>query len=238
MKLIAAFISGALIFSNAYAQTPETDIQTVKVTGVRDPAMMPYKEAYELLTRLKAIGDGRIDFVIRVISSKTKQPIPGLDLALSGENTYEKVPVSAEGRVDVPLIERAYADKAEFVTNQKKGTIAVEFFLVPKLPAEDPTYADVLASIDAGQRALKELIPWYVRLFIPRVKGVDICYPDNQRQVRIAGSRPGIRPAKLERIEYVGKEKSWCARFARADKDLDKDSVIVAPAGWKANYVQ
>lgn len=238
MKIIAGLIFGALALSNAYAQTAETpaegEIQTVQVTGVRDPEMMPYKDAYETLTRLNAVGQGRIEFVIRVMSKKTKQPVTGLELALRGENTFERVPVLPGGVVDVPLSEKAYADNAEFVSNQKKGTILAQMGLNPKLPPENIKYADILESLEAARRAVKVVVPWYLRLFISNPDAIGLCYPDNRQVVQITGKGESTRAANVER----GHEgKLYCARFARGEKELDKESTIVAPAGWQAKFM-
>lgn len=242
MKLIGAALCAALALSNAQAQTPETpadpDMQTVKVTGVRDPAMMPYRDAYELLTELNKVSAGNMEFVIRILSKETRAPIADLELALRGENTFERVPVDADGRVTVPLNERAYADKADFVSNQKNGSIQVAFHFVPKLPAERVTYADMVASIEAGQRARNVLVPWYLRLFVGQVKTLGLCYPDSGRQIQLSGATQQMRPANIDHAEDGGKVKLYCARFGLKENDLAGETVISAPPGWRAVFMR
>lgn len=225
--------------AGAYAQAPEAvadaQVQSVKITGVRDPAMMPYKDAYDTLTRLQEVGKGRVEFRIRVVSSKTQDPIPGLDVSLAGPNTFEKIPVSENGYVNVPLSESAYADKAEFITNQKKGTIGVHMSLLPKLPSGQFKYADIVEAVEAGERVRKVLIPWYLRLFVPSVKAVAICYPDNQQRVTLSD---GPMPTRLARVWHRdGKERVFCADFEAGDRSIPKDSVIAPAPGWRAIYL-
>lgn len=239
-----AALSMALALPAVYAQTdpvaapaaaPE-EVATVQVKGVRDPEIMPYKDAYEFMTKLLASGGGRVETVVRVISEKTRKPIPGLEVTLQGDNTFQKVPVTAEGMVTMPISEQALADKAEFVSNQKKGTIRTELTLLPKLPAERMTYADILASIEAAQRVRKELIPWYLRIFTPSIKAVAICYPDKSQQVQVSNASQATRPAITEQWDNVRKEKVFCVDFEAGDRLMAKDSVISAPAGWRALY--
>ena len=237
LSLAAALFALPAALSHAQSAAPE-EVPAVQITGVRDPAMMPYKEAYQFLSRIGKVSGDRIESVIRVLSAKTKKPVPGLELHLRGDQTFEKIPVSAQGVVSVPLNERALADHAEFVTNQKKGTLQADLRLLPRLPSENPTYGDVLASLDAGRRAVKELIPWYLRLFVGSLKTVAICYPDNTRQVQVRGLSGAIavRPASKAHWDTVQDQQVFCADFAAGERDIASDSVITAPPGWLALF--
>lgn len=241
MKLMAGLFCATLALSDVQAQTAENpadpDMQTVQVTGVRDPAMLPYKDAYELLTKLNNASTGKMEFVIRILSKENRQPIPNLELALRGDNTFERVQVAPDGRVTVPLDDKAYGDNAEFVSNQKKGSISVEFHFVPKLPAERISYADVVASIEAGRRARNVLVPWYLRLFVGQVKTVGLCYPDSGRQIQLSGATADLRPANIDHAEDGGMVKLHCARFGLNEKDLGSDTLISAPPGWRAVFM-
>ncbi|MFP5394432.1 MAG: hypothetical protein ACLGI6_23325, partial [Gammaproteobacteria bacterium] len=153
-----------------------------------------------------------------------------------GDNTFERVAVTPDGRVTMPISEAALADKAEFVSNQKKGTIRTELTLRPKLPAEGVTYADILASIEAAQRVRKDLVPWYLRLFVRSVSAVGFCYPDKGHQVEVSNTSQPLRAADTEHWDNVRKEQVFCADFTAGERLLAKDSVIRAAPGWRALY--
>jgi hypothetical protein len=241
MQIIAGFICGAVLIAHANAQdsaaAAAAEMQKIEITGVRDPALMPYKEAYDTLTRLNKAGAGRVDLVIRVVSSVTKQPIPNLALTLRGDTTYENVPVTPDGVVMVPLNQQAYADNAEFITNQKKGSLGVHIHLVPKLAAQNITYAELLKTIDAARRARAELVPWYARLFVKDINGVSICYPDNTRILQVGNSRLGVRPANIRHYDNMRREQVYCADFGPNEAGLDQNGVIAAPEGWRMVFL-
>lgn len=219
------------------AQAPAADeVATVQVKGVRDPEIMPYKDAYEFMTRLKKAGGERVEPIVRVVSASTKKPVAGLEVTLQGDNTFERVAVTPEGRVTMPISEAALADKAEFVSNQKKGALETHVFLRPKLPPEGLTYADIVASIEGAQRVRKELVPWYLRLFVPSVKAVAICYPDKSRALAVSQTSQATRPASTEHFDKLNEEKVFCADFEAGERLLARDSVISAPEGWRALY--
>lgn len=220
----------------ALAQTgpAEAPPQTVAVRGVRDPAIAPYAEAYDMLTRVRAASRGKADMVIRVLSEKTLQPMPDLELSLTGATISEKLSLSPEGFLDVPLDRRYLDDKAEFVTNQKKGEVRAEFYFVPLLPGGTLTYGDMEASIAAAGRAVKQTIPWYIRLFAGGIDTVRLCYPDATRTIALSDGT--VRPASNEQKNMLSKETMYCASFGMREVAAAKGTGVTAPPGWVALF--
>lgn len=212
----------------------DSAIQTVETRAVRDPAMMPYADAYDMLTRVHKLGEGRIDFLIRVLSAKSPQPLPDLEVALQGTTIFEKLALTDDGYLTVPLDAKYVADKADFVTNKKKGSIAAQMWLVPVLPHEGMTYADMAASLAAGKRALGELMPWYMRILFGRLHDVQLCYPDATQQVAL-GSGPS-RAATQEWKNPLNGKMVYCAVFSTRETEAAPQTTITAPPGYVALF--
>ncbi len=71
-----------------------------------------------------------------------------------------------------------------------------------------------------------------MRLLIPSIKGVGICYPDNNQTVLLSKSEEAVRPATTEETNDVTKAKVYCANFSSTERSLAKDSVISPASGW------
>jgi hypothetical protein len=214
----------------------DAPLQTVKISGVRDPAMMPYNKAYEMLTKLQKVGAGGMEMAIRVVSAKTMQPIPDLEISLQGDSNFEKLALSPEGFLSVPLSKERLADKAVFVTNKKAGTVKAEYFFVPTMPKERLYYSDIANSIAAARRARAAVVPWYMRAIVPAVQEVRICYPNSNQEVSIFNGTTVTRPATLTQKSMLTKETVYCAAFNSRETEAAKDSLVTLPPGWTALF--
>ena len=236
--LVPIFLGIALPPSWAQEAQPQqaVPLQGVQVVGVRDPAMMPYKTAHELLTRIASASDGRVRVLVRAVSAESRQPFSDLHISLQGENFFENVAVSPNGLITVPVSQAAYEGNADFLTNKKKGALNVDIHLVPVLASENLTYGDITASIGAARLAMRELVPWYLRLLAPSIDAVGICYPDKGQSVSISKA-PGLpRPALTEAKSPTTGGKMFCASFSLTEQGLAKDSTLSLPLGWEAIF--
>ncbi|MFZ3004204.1 MAG: hypothetical protein WA071_28100 [Undibacterium umbellatum] len=222
--------------SSASAAEATDELPSVEVKAVRDPAILPYKTAYELISKVRAASKDKVEILIRVISNKTHAPIPNLDIYLDSKETRKKLDISPTGYITVPLDPVAYAEGAEFVTNQKKGSMEAHVLLVPKLPKDVFKYADISESIDAAQLAIKELVPWYLRLFMPSVNSIGICYADQNQTVLVKGNEEVQLPANSNATDPL-KNKVHCAKFVAKDVANTKDNLIMPAAGWQAIFM-
>lgn len=158
------------------ANAPEPADKIV-VKGIRDPAIMPYADAYTFFTQVDRVEHDKVQMRMQVRSADKKVKASDIRIRLVGDNTDIAVPLGKEGDIDVPRSEAALADKAEFVTNQKKGSLEVHLTLSPKLPiAEQLAYADMVGSGDQAKRLLKEIVPWYFRLLITEPNAMRACF--------------------------------------------------------------
>ena len=223
----------------AWCQTPEPEaepeapMQTVQVNGVRDPAIMPYKQVYELLNKIAGVSKGRVHLLIKVTASKSRLPLSDLDISLRGQKTFEKLQISPAGFLTVPLSQAAYDDGAEFLTNKKKGSLQVDIYLVPKLSAENLSYGEIVDAIQAARAALAELVPWYWRLVMPSIKQISICYPDNKQAVAISNSTESVRFASAEETSVITQAQFFCAHFSSTERAIARDSVLTPASGWE-----
>ena len=151
-------------------ETPSTE--AVEVKGLKNPALMPYRKAYDLAAGVEQAGGSHARLAIRVTSAESHQPMPDLNLRIVGENTDARVPVSPDGHVDLPLDKAFYADNADIVANKPAKTLKVDIHVVPQLPASEIRFSDLAEATSAGQSALAQILPWYVRAVMPALHGV------------------------------------------------------------------
>lgn len=214
----------------------EPAMQVIQVTGVRDPAMLPYQTAFDMLTRIDKVSNGKVNMLVRVTSAQNGRPVPDLEVTLQGSTNTEKLALSPNGLLAIPLSQGRLDDKAVFLTNKKKGSLKVEYFLVPELAAGSFSFDDVAASMSAARRAHKEILPWYLRLFIPAIKEVRICYPDNGKEIMIAGAGATTRPATVEQKSIVTKETVYCAAMNEDETTAAPRTVVTPAPGWTALF--
>jgi hypothetical protein len=226
--------AGAQVTSPAPGNADDASIQTVILRGVRDPAIAPYKDFYGVLSGLRKVTDGKVELVVRILSKASSQPVPGLEITLQGDRISEPLTLSPAGFLSVPVSETYLADNAVFLTNQKKGSLTVEMHLVPVLPKNSLTYGDINASIATGRRALAEILPWYIRLFVGKLNEIKLCYPDSKREIATANGAP--RLADREEKNPLDKQPVYCAAFTEKETAAAKDTAILAPPGWVALY--
>jgi hypothetical protein len=228
--------------ANVQEANPQADVaaedipQTVTVHGVRDPAIAPYADAYRMLGTVREASGGKVDLLIRLLSATSLQPIPDLELSLRGETISEKLRLSPDGFLEVPLDKRYLDDRAEILTNKKKGSVRVEFYFVPKLPQEGITYGDMAASIGAAKRAVKEIVPWYLRMLGSSIDKVRLCYPDEGRQIGLSRGESATRPASSAQKSMLTKETVYCAAFDAREVASAQDTIVTAPLGWVALF--
>lgn len=212
------------------------DAPSIVVERVRDPAMVPYRKGYELTRRVHDVAGGSVQLLFRVRSAKTKQPVAGLQIAIEGSKSYGTLEISPEGFFSIPLDDAALGDNAEFVTNQKKGSLELGITLKPQLPSEGLRYAMIVDAVAAARRAIREILPWYIRLFVGSVNGVGICYAEPGAGVEISGAGAARRPAEQSETDELDR-KVHCADFTDHEKGLAAETVLVPTAGWQAIFL-
>ena len=214
------------------SQSQETVPPAVEVKALRDPAIMPYKQAYEMLTSIQKATQDKVKVLVRV-TAKTQKTIPDLHIRLESNETRLPVPVSENGIVDIPLSAKAYAEGAEFVTNQKKSTLSAHITLIPNLPANGFQASEVQDSLNASIKAMREFVPWYYRIFIPNPKGVAVCYDNPQQQIVLRGQQEKVISASEKMDNPYG--ASWyCGKLMA--RELENEHILPA-SGYHLLYL-
>ncbi len=236
----AALLSACMFCSIAIAraQTPTIEApptEAVEVKGLKNPALMPYRKAYDLAAGVQQAGGSHARLAIRVTSAESHQPMPDLSLRIVGENTDARVPVSPDGHVDLPLDKAFYDDKADIVANKLAKALKVDIHVVPRLPAGEIRFADLAQATSAGQAALAQIVPWYVRTLMPSLHGVGLCYPGQGQEVTFGEDKPATRAAS-EVDTDPDEVKVFCARFASEELAANPRALLKAPQGWEALY--
>lgn len=210
-------------------------VQTVVLRGIRNPDLAPYKEFYDVMSKVRRAGGGKVDLLSRVVSKQSGKPLSDLEITLQGDTVSEKLALAPDGYVTVPVNDAYLADHAVFLTNKKQGTLNAEMHLVPALPKANLTYGDIADSIAAGKRTLAELVPWYLRLFAGSVDRVKLCYPDDKREIAIAGAA-ATRPAAERQTSVLTRETVYCAAFTGKETQAARNTALAPPAGWVAVF--
>jgi hypothetical protein len=235
---VLALVCGFVLIGTAHAQTIPAEnppVQGVEVKGTKDPALLPYRKAYDLITGVAQAGGRHVELLIRVTSTESHQPMPDLSLHVVGENTDARVPISPAGFIDLPMNEAFYADNDDIVANKPKKTLAVDINVVPRLPSGEIRFADLIESTSAGQAALASVVPWYVRVVMPSLQGVSICYPAAGQEVALGGEEPTTRTASEIKTDPNG-VKVFCAKFSVKEAASSPQTLLKLTEGWEALY--
>ncbi len=239
----AAFLAALACATSATAQeaaAPSASAasdadQVVEVKQVRNPGMMRYRVASDLVSKVGEAGKGHLHAVIRVTAAKTHDPAPDLRVVIDGEHTHLPVGISPNGFVTLPIDPAAYADDADLVSNKPKSALDVGIFVVPDLPATDPHLDDIAAATSVAQSAISAILPWYLRMLSPSIKGVQFCYLDEHQSVAIAG-KPDTPRAATEPDKDVMGRQVFCARFTGAEAAAGKGRLLTPAPGWQALF--
>lgn len=204
----------------------------VEITAVRDPAIMPYQKAYQMMTRLNALDLQDLRLSLRVLDAKSRKAVPDLQISLEGKESRQKLKISETGEVVIPLDAKAYEEGAEFIANKKRHSLIVDIQLFPILPGSSFSFHEVQAATNSATRALREIVPWYYRLFLPNPKGVAICYADTSHQVELRGQQTQ-QIAADQKLTDSQEKTVYCAKLAAGT--LSEASVVPEP-GWRAQF--
>jgi hypothetical protein len=236
--IAAAFSIHAVFASPASAQSaPETPAgePEVDVHAQRDPALLPYRKGVDIIKRVQSAGGDHVRLLYRLTSKLDDKPIPDLRVTIEGSRVFGVLDIDADGFFTVPALDDAYQDNADFLTNQKRGSLKFRFVIEPVLNAQDLTLGALFDSVDGANRAVHEAVPWYFRLFLPTVRGVGICYSQPGHAVRV-GDAHTARAADLPDADRVG-HPLWCAPFGKADRNLPGATRLDPDDHWEPTYL-
>ncbi|MDC8783598.1 DUF2987 domain-containing protein [Roseateles koreensis] len=157
---------------------PATEqLETVTVQLQKDPAIMPYAEMNEVLTKLQRVGEGLVRLDFKVMSKDTKKPVLTAKLALATDERYLPIPLAADGTFSLPLLPEDQAKNAELATNQTKGSLHIMGTLELTVTADQLDMKTVRRMMRVGHSLRTEMLPFYLRWMMPQVEGVRICSP-------------------------------------------------------------
>jgi len=228
-----------IIFPCVRAQTVPADdeVPRVQVKGVRDPAMLPYKKAYDYVAKIRDVSGDRVRMIFRITSRETHAPIENLSISIQGSKTYETLDISPSGYFSIPTDRDAYEDDADFISNAKKGSLALNVYIVPNLPKDGIKYADIVETVKGARRARTELLPWYLRMIAPTIGGIGLCYSDNAQTVVVQGANGEIRRAATNGDKRLDADVH-CANFSAKETELVLQDIVAPPAGWQPIFLQ
>lgn len=238
LRAVVVLLAVALPFAAALAQTaPVVESEAVVVTGTRDPAIVPYKKAFELGTLVRSSSDDRVDLQVRLTSTRDDQPIPGLTVSVVGSKSYGQAAITPAGFFSIPLDREAYDDSADFIVNQKAGSVRMRVFLVPKLSGDRLTYADIVQTVQRARAARASILPWYLRLITPTVNGVGLCFDEPGHAIVVASSETTRRAADRVESDDAG-TKVLCANFTATEADMAQTTTLSADRPFKPIFIE
>lgn len=159
----------------AGAESPAQALPTVQ-TSLQRGTFMPYKRLNELLTTLRTEGEGLFVSRFRLRASDKTQPLPAnAKLALMDDDRTIDIPITANGRFELPTFPEGEARQMELGTNLAKGTTQIQLNFDITTPPDRLDMATVRRVVRVGQHLRGELLPWYLRWMVPQIDGVVIC---------------------------------------------------------------
>jgi hypothetical protein len=183
-QIVMTLFAGVFFSVSAIAQTAEEapqQVEKIEVNAMRDPGMMPYKEAYAYLQKLNATPHDKIAVRMRIVSNDNKIPLQDIKIRLQGDKTLRPIPIGEEGLIDIPLEKALIDDNADFISNQKKGVLGVHVNVEVLLPASGTIrYRYLAEALEQARDSVKGMVPWYVRWFVPNNwNAVDVEFEKN-----------------------------------------------------------
>ncbi len=207
---------------------PVPPMVTVEVAGVRDPALMAYRDVVMLRDVFAQAGASIIRPGIRVASRQHGQPVPGLRVQFHADGRQREVPLRAGFALLAELPVTSDPD-AEFLTNQRRGSLAMEVVLTAEV--NDPariTMREALQAIDEGNRLRGSVLPWYLRLVAPKFERIAACF-DTSGQATVP--RATVEGAARQVLEASPADGCITIKPSRADRDgvieLDRPPLFI-----------
>lgn len=167
--------------SAASAQTPSDtpppteEIQSVEVTGVKDPELRSYRQ---LVAGLDAFDEYRhmapsADVLrFRLKPRHADEPMAGLVLRMKGNQMSSELPLAADGTFVLPRDQAALDDDADLILNRKKGVFGgVPVVRSNNVPANMRRLGDVRLECRVGVAIGKKEINFAVRALAATVLG-------------------------------------------------------------------
>ena len=224
--MLLAQLAGAVQAQEAGDAPPP--MVTVEVTGVRDPALMPYRDVVMLRDVFAQAGHSIIRPGIRVVSRQHGKPVPGLRVQFHADAQQREVPLRA-GFALLAELPVTSDPEAEFLTNQRKGSLTMEIVLTVEV--NDPariTMREALKAIDEGNRLRGSVLPWYLRLVAPKFERIAACF-DATGQATVP--RATVEGAARQVLEASPADDCITIKPSRADRDgvidLDRPPLFI-----------
>lgn len=239
-----------LHLSAAFAQAESApapgaqSIERVEVRELRDPALMPYKDAYEMLSKFQQSGKyPLVDLKISVASSNKAITPASIKLTLVGDTLNIPIPLAADGRVQVPLLPEALRDNAEIVSNQPKKSLSAHIEFIHRLPpGQRYVYRDVMAALPQAQSALREFVPWYLRWLAPSFGAAEFRFAEGVKATATLQNENGTVAEKIQADERgrirIRMQKDWLAgdmQIVLSDPPLEITPAVGTEAPKRSN---
>ena len=158
-----------------HAQTEPEKLPPVSTELKRDGSALAYGRINELLAKLAQHGEGQFWMDFRVLSERTKLPLPAIRIAVRSDDADYPVKLDAEGHFKLPVLPEAEARTADLATNVPKGGMAVQGSIELTVAPEQLDMARVRQILRVARTLREELLPWYLRWLFPRIDAVRVC---------------------------------------------------------------
>lgn len=169
LSIIAALLA---MTAPAFAQdgsAPETPAaaEKVEVSSIKDPELLPYRrmvrglDAWEEKRALAPNAELRFE-----LWTKEGKPADteGLQLRIAGDTASIALPLDQDGTFVLPRSQEAFDDKADLLSNRKKGEIRWRPRVrTPGVPANARRLGDLRLECEVGATIRKEEIPLMMR---------------------------------------------------------------------------
>jgi len=230
--VLCAAIATAAPCACAADSSPEGEVGRIErvdpleVKRLRDPALIPYKDAYEMLSKFEKSGKYPGLELKVTVESRNKAVKPAdITLRLVGDTLDLPIPVDANGRVAIPVLPEALADNAEIISNQPKKSLNARINIVGRLaPAQHYDYRELMTMVTQSEQVIREFVPWYLRWLVPALSAVQFTFPDGvaaEVTLRFADRSETLAPFEPGKV---------LVRFSKVWMESDPEVLLSVPA--------
>lgn len=143
----------------ARAQTAETELAPVSITGTRDPDAFDVARGLALMRTFDAIPAAERDRIRLSFHVRTRggEPLaPDLRISLASDDLERPMTLLPSGELIMPPLDAATARGSEVVTTARRGTLEINYYVQPRLD-RPMTMGALRAALVQARAAWKKL---------------------------------------------------------------------------------
>lgn len=188
-KQIAAGVLALAMLPGVRAQVPpevDAPVQTVQITGTRDPALLTYRDVAMLRSVFSHADASAVRVGLQVTARRDGKPVPNLRVQFVADGQKTDIPLKA-GFILLNDLPATDDPDAEFLSNQRKGSLKMEVLLLAGVQDPEHFFAhEINQAIGQANKIRSTVLPWYLRIMTPKYESAAACFADPAGTLTVA----------------------------------------------------